>query len=156
MAQTAGKGPTVEAGVLDADAVALIGAGHQAHLESIAGVPMGERLGVTLTDGGVLRGGLIARVWGTDMVIEQVWIQAEYRRRGYGRRLVELAERQGMAAGAVRAYFNTMDPNAIAFFTHLGYSSACTIEGYPLGLTLRFMTRSFPEAELPEGVSRSP
>ncbi|MCP3905864.1 MAG: GNAT family N-acetyltransferase [Planctomycetes bacterium] len=84
-------------------------------------------------ESGAIIGGALARRWGTSCELQQIWVDEDHRRRGIGRRLVELVEAHARARGCTLVYLDTFSFQAPAFYRELGYDVACEIGGFPDG-----------------------
>ena len=71
-----------------------------------------------------VRGVLVLRADAPVLWIENVAIHPQYQRCGYGRRLMDLAEREARAAGLteLRLYTHELMVENISLYTHLGYT----------------------------------
>ena len=58
-------------------------------------------------DDGAIRGGITGGVWAGWLHVVALWVDEELRGRGLGRRLVEAAEAEALAAGAHSAFLET-------------------------------------------------
>jgi len=107
---------------------------------------------------GEIRGGLIGYVWGEWLHVTDLWIGAEYRRRGLGSELLDRAEREAAGVGARGAFLSTFDFQAPEFYKGRGYEVYAALTGYPPGHTDYHLRKVFkaPEASPSNGLgSRS-
>ena len=91
---------------------------------------------------GGLIGGAIARTWGRCCELQQVWVAEPRRRRGIGRRLVELVEEEARRRGCTLIYLETFSFQAPDLYRHLGYEAACEVAGFPNGIVKYVMRKA--------------
>lgn len=103
---------------------------------------------------GTIEGGLLGYVWAEWLHITELWVSEAYRGRGFGGRLLAMAEQEAAACGARGALLNTFDFQAPEFYRARGYEALATLGGYPPGHTDYHMRKRFPEAAL--GHDREP
>ena len=98
-------------------------------------------LSIIAYDGDAVAGGLNGSVhWGW-CYIRHLWIQAEWRRRGLGRRLLAEAETQARARRCVGLYVDTFDPGAAQFYERAGYTRFGRIDDFPRGHARTFLQK---------------
>ncbi|MFL5286860.1 MAG: GNAT family N-acetyltransferase [Rhodopila sp.] len=99
------------------------------------------RFGLTLTNSaGELAGGLSGVMsWGW-LFIDAVWVRADQRGRGSGRRLMAEAERHAAAQGCHSAWLDTFQ--ARGFYESLGDQVFGTLENYPAAQSRFFMRKA--------------
>lgn len=104
-------------------------------------------LDVYVTDaGGELIAGLLAtaRFWWTGrggLEVEDLWVAAAFRRRGYGRRLMERAEDEARKRGCAFAHVRTYSFQARGFYERLGYRAVGQLDDYAPGVTLYWLKK---------------
>ena len=93
-------------------------------------------LQLTMRDraGTVAGGVLAASVWEW-LVIDALWVRADLRRHGHGRRLMRAAETAGIALGCRYVRLDTFDFEARGFYERLGYEVYAQLDGFPEGHT---------------------
>jgi ribosomal protein S18 acetylase RimI-like enzyme len=74
--------------------------------------------------------------------IRQLWVEADWRQRGLGRRLLAEAEAQAWARDCVGLYVDTFDPGAAAFYERAGYTRFGRIEDFPPGHARTFLCKN--------------
>jgi GNAT superfamily N-acetyltransferase len=100
-------------------------------------------LSIVARDGDAIAGGLNgATHWGW-CYIRQLWVQAAWRRRGLGRRLLEEAEMLAQSRGCGGLYVDTFDPRAALFYERAGFVAFGRIEGFPPGHARIFLQKRF-------------
>lgn len=93
-----------------------------------------QPLGVYARDAaGTVVGGVLARSWGRAAEIQQLWVRADLRRQGIGRRLLQVAEARLQARGCVTVYLDTFSWQAPALYRACGYAVAAQIDDMPDG-----------------------
>jgi len=99
-------------------------------------------LAVFLRDGdGRIIAGLTGFTWGGALKIGYVWVQEEYRRQGYGTRLMAAAEREAIARGCRQAVLDTHSFQAPDFYPKLGYVQCGLAEDWPVGYQQHYFTK---------------
>lgn len=90
---------------------------------------------------GDILGGALGGVWGGWLQVDQLWVAAPVRGRGYGRRLLEAAEAHARRRGAVGVTLDTHSFQARPFYEKLGYEVFGVIDGYPPGQQKFFLKK---------------
>jgi ribosomal protein S18 acetylase RimI-like enzyme len=89
------------------------------------------RIGVFVRDeAGTVMAGLDASFYAGWLFVNDLWVHAELRRRGIGRRLLHEAERRAVAHGVHSVWLDTFSFQAPGFYRHLGYEVFGTLD-YP-------------------------
>ncbi|MGV2831815.1 GNAT family N-acetyltransferase [Myxosarcina sp. GI1(2024)] len=84
-----------------------------------------------------LVGGLISYIdWGLWLYIDTIWVDADYRRQGIGRYLIEFTEGKAKDRGIKRARLATFDFQALPFYEKLEYTVYGELKDFPEGHTL--------------------
>jgi ribosomal protein S18 acetylase RimI-like enzyme len=92
-------------------------------------------------DSGRIAGGLIGSLqWGW-LRIDILSVAAELRGAGWGRRLVEEAERLAVASGCRHAWVDTFSFQSPGFYQRLGYRVFGELPDYPPGQTRYFLAK---------------
>ena len=86
-------------------------------------------------------GGALARSWGGACELQQLWVDAAWRGKGLGSRLVGLVEAEAMARGCGLVYLDTFTFQAPEFYRRLGYGVLGTIEGFPDSMAKFIMSK---------------
>jgi GNAT superfamily N-acetyltransferase len=82
--------------------------------------------------GQVLGGAYGTTSWGW-LHIALVWVSAELRRQGMGRRILEAIEGAARERGCTNAHLDTFSFQARPFYEKLGYEVFATLEDFPPG-----------------------
>jgi ribosomal protein S18 acetylase RimI-like enzyme len=118
---------------------------HFARSRSPARRPIALDAYVTDTDGRPIAGLLaMARFWWTGrggLEVEDLWVAAPFRRRGYGRRLMECVEDEGAKRGCAFAHVRTYSFQARGFYERLGYRVIGQLVDYAPGVTLYLLRK---------------
>lgn len=96
---------------------------------------------------GRLRGGLVASTYWDWLEVEDLWLDEGLRGRGYGRRLMGMAEGEARARGCTRAWVRTFRFQARGFYERLGYRVVGELADYPPGDALYWMRKDFDGEE---------
>ena len=98
---------------------------------------------------GRVRAGLRgATVWKW-LHIKHLWVDESLRSQGYGRRLVEAAEREAVRRGCVGAWVDTFSFQSPEFYEHLGYEAFAELEEFPPGQKRFFFKKTDLDKKLP-------
>lgn len=80
---------------------------------------------------GEIIGGLSgSTIWGW-LHISLFWISEELRGKGYGKKLIGLAEAEALARGCRKAHLDTFSFQALGFYQKLGYEIFGELEDFP-------------------------
>ena len=71
--------------------------------------------------------------------IRHLWVQADWRRGGLGRRLVAEAESEARVRECVGLYVDTFDAGAATFYERAGFDRFGRIDNFPPGHTRTFL-----------------
>ncbi len=121
---------------------ALVDQGLDAHNDAAAPLHEVRTLACFLrqADGRVI-GGALGRTWGECAELQQLWVDAAYRRRGHGAALVRRFERAALARGCRRCYLYTFSFQAPALYRALGYVVQMQTDGFAPGISKFAMQR---------------
>ena len=86
-------------------------------------------------------GGVIAATYWNWLYIDLMWVKKELRGRGYGQRLLALAEEEGRKRGAEKAHLDTFSFQAPEFYKKYGYEVFGKLEDFPTGHTRYYLTK---------------
>ena len=87
-----------------------------------------EDLSCLMEEGGLCLGGINATRVGTLLMIDRLWVDEPWRRKGVGSRLLSAVEERGRAGGARKAELNTFGFQAPGFYEKRGYQRFAAIE----------------------------
>jgi ribosomal protein S18 acetylase RimI-like enzyme len=122
-------------------AAEFVAASLAAEIAAGFGPPNGLPLSIVASAGDAVVGGLNGvSHWGW-CYIRHLWVQADWRRRGLGHRLLAEAETQARARACVGLYVDTFDPGAAAFYERAGFARFGGIEDFPPGHTRIFLRK---------------
>jgi GNAT superfamily N-acetyltransferase len=82
---------------------------------------------------GAIVGGLSGWTWGGCLEIGLLWIHKDWRRQGYGARLLQLAEQAAIDQGCRQAVLDTFSFQAPAFYQRHGYDFVGVFDNFPTG-----------------------
>ena len=86
-------------------------------------------------------GGVIGATYWDWLSIDLMWVKDELRGRGYGHRLLELAEDEARQRGAKDAYLDTFSFQAPDFYRQHGYEVFGELEDFPAGHRRYFLKK---------------
>jgi GNAT superfamily N-acetyltransferase len=91
-----------------------------------------QELAVVLHDEqGQLAGGLLGDTFWRWLHVNTLWIRADVRGSGYGRRLLALAEQEALRRGCRHSQLETHDFQALGFYQKQGYSLFAQLDDFP-------------------------
>jgi GNAT superfamily N-acetyltransferase len=126
----------------DEPAWEVIGGGITGYNTQQAGDDHGRCLCFVLTGpDGAIAGGVIGATYWDWVSIDLMWIKEELRGRGYGRRLLALAEDEARRRGATHAHLDTFSFQAPDFYRKHGYQVFGELPDYPPGHTRYYLTK---------------
>ncbi len=88
-----------------------------------------------------IAGGVIALTYWDWLYIDLMWLRADIRRKGYGSRLLTLAEEEARKRGAKHAYLDTFSFQAPEFYKKQGYQVFGELKDFPKGHQRYFFTK---------------
>jgi GNAT superfamily N-acetyltransferase len=86
-------------------------------------------------------GGIIVTVLWNGMEINSLWVEESLRGHGWGRKLVEAAEKEGRLRGCTIAYTNTFTWQSPEFYEKLGYKPYGKLDNFPPGNSLTYFSK---------------
>ena len=106
--------------------------------------PVGPQpLDILLRDaGGGIVGGLIASTYWDWLDIEDFWLAEGLRGKGYGRRLLRIAEEEAQRRGCMRVKLQTFSFQARTFYEKMGYNVVGELVDYPPGERFYWMRKN--------------
>ena len=90
---------------------------------------------------GKLLGGTILQSYWKETYVELLWLSAQARRLGLGRRLIQEAERRARRRGSVLLHLNTYSFQAPGFYEKLGFKRLGGMQGSPAGESRHFYAK---------------
>lgn len=122
---------TLEDNPAEAD-IREIGRALSAHNAAATGDDAHRRLAVFLRDrSGGLVGGLVGMTFWGWLAIDLFWVAEGLRGRGYGSRLLAMAEAEAVRRGCTRALLDTLSFQAPRFYLARGYEVFGELDGFP-------------------------
>ena len=98
-------------------------------------------LSIVASAGDTVVGGLNGSShWGW-CYIRHLWVDADWRKRGLGLRMLAEAEIQARARHCVGLYVDTFDPGAVSFYERAGFARFGRIEDFPPGHARTFLLK---------------
>lgn len=120
----------------------IIGQGIQDYNTQQAGEDRGQNLCFVLQAPDLeIVGGVIGATYWDWLYINLMWIKEELRGRGYGHRLLTLAEDEARQRGARNAYLDTFSFQAPGFYERHGYQVFGELDDFPAGHQRYFLTK---------------
>ena len=86
-------------------------------------------------------GGVLGEIYWNWLYIDLLWVKDDLRGRGFGRRLMMIAENEARQQGAKNAYLDTFSFQAPDFYKKLGYEVFGDLPDYPAGHQRFFLTK---------------
>jgi GNAT superfamily N-acetyltransferase len=86
-------------------------------------------------------GGVIAAIYWDWLYIDLMWMKDELRGRGYGHRLLILAEDEARRRGAKHAFLDTFSFQAPGFYKKHGYQVFGELQNFPTGHQRYYLTK---------------
>ena len=106
-----------------------------------------EQLGVFVRDDeGRVIGGLLGLIRWRWLHVAKLWLPDELRGRGFGTRLMRMAEDYARSRGCTHASLDTFEYQARPFYEKLGYAVVGTLEGFPPGYRQYYLARELGDA----------
>ncbi len=90
-------------------------------------------LAITLRHKRAIVGGLLAETYLGWMFIALLWVADEFRGKGFGSKVMRLAEKEARRRGIKNAYVDTFSFQAPGFYRKLGYREFGRLAGFPRG-----------------------
>ncbi|WP_213991420.1 GNAT family N-acetyltransferase [Sodalis sp. dw_96] len=103
-----------------------------------------QPLRITMKDPtGMMKGGLIAKTWWGGLDIIYLWVADEYRKKGYGRNLMMMAENEALIRGCHFAYLQTLSIQAPDLYKKLGYVEYGSLGGFAHQFSRHYLCKFF-------------
>ena len=121
---------------------AVIGGGITEYNEEKAGDDTSQRVCFVLqSPDEEAVGGVIGAIYWDWFSLDLMWIREEFRGRGYGHRLLTLAEDEARKRGAKYVHLDTFSFQAPDFYAQHGYEVFGALEDFPAGHQRYYMTK---------------
>lgn len=91
-------------------------------------------------------GGVIVSVLWGGMEIQALWVDESIRGQGWGKKLMEAAEQEGIKRNCTIAYTNTFSWQAPDFYQNMGYTLYGKLDNFPQGCTLSYFQKKLTPA----------
>lgn len=88
-------------------------------------------------------GGLVGDTYWGWLDIDDLWIDKVLRGKGYGQKLLTMAETEAKARGCLRAFLTTYTFQARGFYEKFGYRVVGQLDDYPPGQRYYWMRKDF-------------
>jgi len=93
-----------------------------------------KELAVFLKDeAGKIKGGITGGTYWDWLYIDSLWIEESMRLKGYGKKLLEAAEKEAKKRGCSNAHLDTHDFQAVNFYQKNGYEICGQLDDLPVG-----------------------
>lgn len=107
---------------------------------------LNKNIGVfVLDDQGNKLAGLTGSTVGNWLSIDLLWVSETLRGEGVGRKIIQTAEQQAIAAGCRYARVDTFSFQARPFYEKLGYQLQMTLHDYPVEHERYFFTKTLTD-----------
>ncbi len=103
-------------------------------------------------DGNVVGGIIGSTIWGW-LLIDVLWVAAEYRHQGYGIQLLRQAEEAARQRGCTHVVLETFSFQALPFYQQLGFVVYGQLDGFPPGATRYSLKKSLQDGEPVQNLS---
>ena len=91
-------------------------------------------------------GGCLGEIWGGWLAVNILWVTEPLRGRGYGRQLLEAAERYAVERGCTRAWLTTFSFQVPHYYPNLGWVPFAVLDDHPLGHRHHFFQKRLTAA----------
>jgi GNAT superfamily N-acetyltransferase len=91
---------------------------------------------------GRVAGGLLGETYWGWLHVGDLWLEKGIRRRGFGSKLLDLAEQEALRRGCRRAHLDTMSFQALPFYERRGYQVFGALQDLPPGHSRYFLWKS--------------
>ena len=106
----------------------------------LRGVPLEVFL---IDDRQKIRAGLVGLTRWNWLLIEALWVDESLRQKGFGSRLMTLAEQQAKQRGCTEAILDTFSFQTKGFYEKLGYEMFAQVDDYPSGYSFYQLKKEF-------------
>ena len=99
-------------------------------------------LSITLRHRGAIVGGLYGETYLNWMYISLFWLADEFRGKGFGSKIMRMAEKEARKRGARNAFVDSFSFQAPGFYKKLGYREFGKLKDFPAGHSRSFLTKA--------------
>lgn len=92
-------------------------------------------------------GGISGWTWAQACEIKTLWVHPAWRGQGYGRKLLEAAEREARTHGCDVILITSYTFQAPAFYEKCGYTLEWQLKDFPPGYQLCYLVKRFPKSK---------
>ena len=103
----------------------------------------GIEINLYLKDGDKVIGAILCDLFNLCMYIDVMWIDEAYRGKGYGKALIEKAERLSIEKGCIFSHTCTFSYQSPEFYKACGYEVFAELSDYPNGIVQYFLKKKF-------------
>ncbi len=86
-------------------------------------------------------GGVVGQVFGGWLFVSLLWVDKSIRGKGYGTKLMHMAEEEATSMGCTDAHLDTYSFEARPFYEKLGYELFAKLDDYPSGHCKYFLKK---------------
>jgi GNAT superfamily N-acetyltransferase len=101
-----------------------------------------QSLTVTLNDRGTIVGGVVGETYLEWMFVKLLWVSEKYRGKGFGKSLMNAAEKEARKRGVGNVYVDTFSFQAPEFYGKLGYREFGRLDDFPAGHHRIWLTKA--------------
>ena len=99
-------------------------------------------LAITLRHRGAIVGGLYGETYLNWMYISLFWLADEFRGKGFGSKIMRMAEKEARKRGVKNAFVDSFSFQAPGFYKKLGYREFGKLKDFPAGHSRSFLTKA--------------
>lgn len=101
----------------------------------------GVDINLYLKDKDVLIGAIMCDTYNLCLYIDVMWLEKSYREKGYGRILIEQAEKMAKEKGCIFSHTTTFNYQSPQFYKACGYEVFAELRDYPDGIVQFFLKK---------------
>lgn len=101
----------------------------------------GININLYLKDGDTVIGAIMCDAFNLCLYIDVMWLSESYRGKGYGRALIEQAERIAKEKGCIFSHTCTFNYQSPEFYKACGYETFAELQDYPDGIVQYFLKK---------------